>query len=145
MLLWQGSCIVHETFSERKIAALKIEHPDAELIAHPECEPSLLENAEFIGSTAALLKYTQDHSAQKFIVATEEGILHAMKKKSPEKIFIPAPPNQNCACNECPFMKLNTLEKIYLCLRDESPEIKISEELLEKARKPLLRMMEWSQ
>ncbi len=144
MLLWQGTCIVHETFSERKIAELRTQHPGAELIAHPECEPSLLAKADFIGSTSALLRHTQESPRTEFIVATEEGILHQMRKRSPEKTFIPAPPNQNCACNECPFMKLNTLEKIYLCLRDEKPELKMPDELREKALVPLERMLEWS-
>lgn len=144
MLLWQGACIVHETFSERKIAALQLEHPDAELIAHPECEPTLLSKAKFIGSTSALLKYVVDSPSTKFIVATEEGILHQMGKRVPEKMLIPAPPNSNCACNECPFMKLNTLEKIYACLKDETPELHVSDELREKALAPLQRMLEWS-
>ena len=144
MTLWQGTCIVHETFSERKLAALKVQHPDAFLIAHPECEPSLLARADFIGSTSALLKFAIESPAQKLIVATEEGILHQMKKKAPGKTLIPAPPNQSCACNECPFMKLNTLEKVYLALRDEKPEIKLPEELRLKALKPLELMLEWS-
>lgn len=145
MLLWQGTCIVHETFSQRKLAELKVQHPDAELIAHPECEKEILDRADFIGSTSALLKYAVDSPKQKFIVATEEGILHQMKKKAPTKTFIPAPPNKNCACNECPFMKLNTLEKIVQCLRDETPEIQMSEELRTKAYAPLQRMLDWSQ
>ncbi|NDD92510.1 quinolinate synthase subunit A, partial [bacterium] len=144
MLLWQGACIVHETFSERKIAALQVEHPDAELIAHPECESSLLSKAKFIGSTSALLRYVVESPANKFIVATEGGILHQMKKGAPSKTLIPAPPNQNCACNECPYMKLNTLEKLRDALRDETPEIKMTEDLRKKAEQPLLRMMEWS-
>jgi quinolinate synthase len=144
LLLWQGTCIVHETFSERKIIELKVEHPDAELIAHPECEPSLLKRAQFIGSTSALLKHVEESPAQKFIVATEEGILHQMSKKAPQKILIPAPPNHACNCNECPFMKLNTLEKVYLSLKDEKPEIAVSADILEKALAPLERMLEWS-
>ncbi len=144
MLLWQGTCIVHETFSERKIAALRIAHPDAELIAHPECEPALLEKADFVGATSALLRYVGESPAKTFIVATEEGILHQMRKRAPDKLLIPAPPNQNCACNECPFMKLNTLEKIYLCLRDETPELIMDETLRLKALAPLERMLEWS-
>jgi quinolinate synthase len=144
LVLWQGTCIVHETFSERKIAALQVEFPEAELIAHPECEPSLLTKAKFIGSTSALLKYVVENPAQKFIVATEEGILHQMKKKVPHKTLIPAPPNHECNCNECPFMKLNTLEKVYLALRDERPEIDVPVELREKALIPLERMLEWS-
>ncbi len=144
MILWQGTCIVHETFSERKIAELRLKNPEAKLIAHPECEPSLLAKADFIGSTSALLKFVTDSSHQAFIVATEEGILHQMKKKNPEKLFIPAPPNHQCACNECPFMKLNTLEKVYLALRDETPELVIKEDLRLRALVPLQRMLEWS-
>ncbi len=144
MLLWQGTCIVHETFSERKIAELRVQHPDAELIAHPECEPSLLAKADFIGSTSALLKHAIESPKEKFIVATEEGILHQMEKKAPNKTFIPAPPNHACNCNECPFMKLNTLEKLYLALRDEGPEIVVPEEMAKKALLPLERMLEWS-
>ncbi|MCM2324108.1 MAG: quinolinate synthase NadA [Oligoflexia bacterium] len=144
LLLWQGACIVHETFSERKLATLLVEHPDAEVIAHPECEASLLQKAHFIGSTSALLKYAESSPKHTFIVATEEGILHQMRKRAPGKQFIPAPPNQNCSCNECPFMKLNTLEKIHLCLRDETPEIRMPEELRIKALEPLQRMLDWS-
>ena len=146
MLLWQGTCIVHETFSERKIFDLKTRHPEAELIAHPECEPSLLARADFIGSTSALLHYAVKSPKNAFIVATEEGILHQMRKRAPEKTFIAAPPNGNCACNECPFMKLNTLEKIYLALEsnDDRLDIRMSEELRQKALIPLQRMLEWS-
>lgn len=145
LLLWQGTCIVHETFSERKIIDLKIQNPESLLIAHPECEASLLARADFIGSTSALLNFAIQSPARTFIVATEEGILHQMKKRAPEKTFIPAPPNHNCACNECPFMKLNTLEKIYLTLLDEKPEITLSQELSERALVPLQRMLDWSQ
>jgi quinolinate synthase len=145
MLLWQGACIVHETFSERKIAELQLQHPDAELIAHPECEPSLLARARFVGSTSALLKHVISSTPRKFIVATESGILHQMRKQAPGKELIAAPPNQNCACNDCPYMKLNTLEKLHAALRDETPELTLPESLREKAEKPLLRMLEWSQ
>ncbi len=144
MVLWPGTCIVHETFSERKIAELRVRHPGAELIAHPECEPSLLAKAGFIGSTSALLKYVIESSRGSFIVATEEGILHQMRKKAPGKELIPAPPNQACACNQCPFMKLNTLEKVYLALRDESPSLEVPPELAARALKPLELMLEWS-
>jgi quinolinate synthase len=144
MLLWQGTCIVHETFSERKIAELRVRHPEAQLIAHPECEPSLLAKADFIGATSALLRYVVESPQQEFIVATEAGILHQMAKKAPGKKLIPAPPNQNCNCNDCPFMKLNTLEKVYLTLRDEGPEIVMNEELRERAKAPLEKMLEWS-
>jgi quinolinate synthase len=144
MLLWDGSCIVHETFSERKIIQLKLENPNALLIAHPECEESLLSRADFIGSTSALLNFTGENPANEFIVATEEGIIHQMLKKSPFKKFIPAPPNANCACNECPYMKLNTLEKLYLCMKDQKPEIIIDEEIRVRALKPMQRMLEMS-
>jgi quinolinate synthase len=144
MTLWQGACIVHETFSEKKIAQLKVLHPEAELIAHPECEESLLAKADFIGSTSALLKYVESSPRASFIVATEAGILHQMRKRAPAKELIAAPPNGHCACNECPFMKLNTLEKIEACLRDEGPEIILPEPLRLQAAKPLELMLEWS-
>jgi quinolinate synthase len=144
LLLWQGTCIVHETFSERKLIELKIQNPDAEIIAHPECEPELLARAEFIGSTSALLKRVIESPKKTFIVATEAGILHQMRKKAPGKNLIPAPPTHACNCNDCPFMKLNTLEKVYYTLRDEKPEIQMSEELRAKALIPLQRMLEWS-
>jgi quinolinate synthase len=141
MRLWQGTCVVHETFSERKIVELKTRHPDALLIAHPECEEAVLGMADFIGSTTALLKYAVASPKTSFIVATEVGILHQMKKQAPEKEFIAAPPVANCACNECPFMKKNTLEKVYLALRDLAPRIEMSADLVERARKPIDRML----
>jgi quinolinate synthase len=141
MVLWQGSCLVHETFSERKLIGLQTRHSEAEVIAHPECEPSVLKLAKFIGSTSALLKYAVESKADSFIVATEPGIIHQMEKAAPHKTFIPAPPNGNCACNECPFMRLNTLEKLYVSLRDLSPEIHMSEELRQAAQKPIERML----
>ena len=141
MVLWQGSCIVHETFSERKIIALKTRHPDAELLAHPECEDPLLAMADYIGSTTGILKYALASPKKEFIVATEPGILHQMQKQAPEKVFIPAPPEANCACNECPHMKKNTLEKVYLALRDLTPRIEMSPALLDRARVPIERMM----
>jgi quinolinate synthase len=144
MLMWRGSCIVHETFSERKMLALKVRHPEAEVIAHPECEPSVLAMASYIGSTSALLKYTQSSKTRAFIVATETGILHQMKKLSPEKEFIPAPPEGNCHCNDCPFMKKNTLEAVRNALETLGPEITLSEELRVKALKPIERMLELS-
>ncbi|HTR81778.1 MAG TPA: quinolinate synthase NadA [Bacteroidota bacterium] len=144
MLLWDGSCIVHETFSERKIIGLQLEHPDAKLIAHPECEAPLLERADFIGSTSALLKYVRSNAHKKFIVATEVGIIHQMKKLAPEKEFIPAPPDANCACNECPHMKRNTMEKLYLCMKNKSPEISMSADLMRSALIPIQRMMDMS-
>ena len=144
MTLWQGSCIVHETFSERKIIELKTAHPDAQLIAHPECEDSLLKLADFIGSTSQLLKYVTESQNPAFIVATEAGILHQMKKRAPGKILIPAPPNQNCACNDCPFMKLNTLEKLAQCLESGGPEVIVPDAIRERANQALTRMLEWS-
>ena len=141
MVLWQGSCLVHETFSERKLIGLKTRHPEAEIIAHPECEPPVLKMASFIGSTSALLNYATRAEAKEFIVATEPGIIHQMEKAAPHKTFIAAPPNGNCACNECPFMRLNTLEKLYLSLRDLGPEIHMSEELRLAAQKPIERML----
>jgi len=144
MLLWQGTCIVHETFSERKIIGLKLDYPDSLLIAHPECEESVLDRADFIGSTSALLKFTAESGANEFIVATEEGIIHQMLKRSPGKKFIPAPPDANCACNECPYMKLNTMEKLYLCMKDLKPEIIMDEDIRLKALKPIQKMLEMS-
>ncbi|WP_009632156.1 quinolinate synthase NadA [Synechocystis sp. PCC 7509] len=144
LLLWQGSCIVHETFSERKLVELKIAHPEAEIIAHPECETSVLRHANYIGSTTALLKYCTKSSAKAFIVATEPGIIHQMQKDAPGKHFIPAPPINNCACNECPYMRLNTLEKLYLAMKNRTPEITMSEEVRLAALKPMQRMLEMS-
>lgn len=144
MTLWQGSCMVHETFSERKIIALKTAHPKAKLIAHPECEEGLLRLADYIGSTSNLLKYVIESPDLEFIVATEAGILHQMQKKAPGKILIPAPPNQNCACNECPFMKLNTLEKVALALETGGPEITVPEPVQTLAKASLQRMLDWS-
>ncbi|MBO3457535.1 quinolinate synthase NadA [Aetokthonos hydrillicola Thurmond2011] len=144
LVLWQGSCIVHETFSEKKIVQLKIAHPEAEAIAHPECETSVLHHASFVGSTAALLKYCQESPTQEFIVATEPGIIHQMQKQAPHKCFIPAPPMNNCACNECPFMRLNTLEKLYWAMKNRAPEITMSEEIRLAAKLPIQRMLEMS-
>ncbi|WP_017654269.1 quinolinate synthase NadA [Fortiea contorta] len=144
LVLWQGSCVVHETFSEKKIVQLKITHPQAEAIAHPECESSVLRHANYIGSTAALLKYCQNSPTQEFIVATEPGIIHQMQKLAPHKHFIPAPPINNCACNECPFMRLNTLEKLYWAMKNRSPEIIMSEDIRLAALRPMERMLEMS-
>ncbi|HEV3189623.1 MAG TPA: quinolinate synthase NadA [Polyangiaceae bacterium] len=144
MLLWQGSCIVHETFSVRKLVALKERHPQALVLAHPECEEPVLAMADYVGSTTALLKYATSSPKEEFIVATEAGILHPMRKQAPEKTFIPAPPQANCSCNECPFMKKNTLEKVYLSLRDLAPRLEMSRELMARARKPIDRMLELS-
>jgi quinolinate synthase len=144
MLLWDGACMVHEIFSLEKITKLKIRHPEAKLIAHPECEEPILRIADFIGSTTALLKYSQQSASKEFIVATEAGILHQMQLSSPDKTFIPAPPDNACACNDCPHMKLNTLEKLYLCMKYEQPELIMDERLREAARKPIERMLEIS-
>lgn len=144
MVLWDGSCMVHEIFSLEKITRLKAKHPEAKFIAHPECEEPVLKLADYIGSTTGLLNFTKKDSAQTYIVATETGILHQMEKESPGKTFIPAPPENNCACNDCPHMKLNTLEKLYICLRDEKPEITMSPELIEASARPIRRMLEIS-
>jgi len=144
MVLWDGSCEIHDTISTESVINLKIKYPDAKLIAHPECKAVILEMADFIGSTTSLLKFTQTDSSRKYIVATETGILHAMKKASPEKEFLIVPINKTCACNDCPFMKMNTLEKIHLALRDEKPEIILSNELMHKARRPIQKMLETS-
>ena len=144
MVLWNGACMVHEIFSQQKIMNLRARHPNAKFIAHPECEEPVLRMADFIGSTTALLKFTQKDPAKEFIVGTESGILHQMELASPDKVFIPAPPETNCACNDCPHMKLNTLEKLYLCMEYEIPEILMEEHLLNAARKPIDRMLEIS-
>jgi len=144
MVLWNGACMVHEIFSLEKITKLKVRHPNAKVLAHPECEEAVLAVADYIGSTTGILKYSQTSDAKEFIVATEAGILHQMQKSNPEKTFIPAPPNNSCACNDCPYMKLNTLEKLYLCMKYEMPEINMEEELRLAARKPIERMLEIS-
>jgi quinolinate synthase len=144
MVLWDGACMVHELFSLEKIVKLKAQNSQAELIAHPECEEAILEKADFIGSTTALLNYSKKSNKKEFIVATETGILHQMQKSSPDKTFIPAPPNNSCACNDCPYMKLNTLEKIYVALKYEQPELLMDESLILSAKKPILRMLELS-
>lgn len=144
MLLWDGACMVHEIFSLEKITRLKAMHPNAKLIAHPECESPVLDVADFIGSTTGLLNYTKKSPDKEFIVATETGILHQMIKNSPDKTFIPAPPNNACACNDCPHMKLNTLEKLYLCLKEELPELLMDEAIRVKALKPIKRMLQIS-
>ena len=152
MVLWQGSCIVHETFSEKKMLRLKMEYPDAEIVAHPECEAGVLRHANYIGSTTALLKYVGsgecdspgERPCQRFIVATEPGIIHQMEKQTPKKHFIPAPPEANCACNECPYMRLNTLEKLYLAMKNKTPEITIPQKIQAAALAPIQRMLEMS-
>lgn len=145
LILWQGSCVVHETFSMRRLIALQTRHPEAKLIAHPECEEALLADAAFIGSTAALLRYVETDSAPAYIVATESGILHQMQKVAPHKQLIAAPPEEeSCHCNECPFMRLNTPEKVYLALRDLEPRLEMDADLRERARLPLERMLQLS-
>ena len=144
MILWNGACMVHEIFSVEKITKLKIRHPKAKLISHPECEEAILRISDFVGSTTQLLKYTLTDSTQEYIVATETGILHQMQQNNPNKTFIPAPPTNNCACNDCPHMKLNTLEKLYLCMEYEVPEIQMEEKLRLAAKKPMDRMLEIS-
>lgn len=144
MLLWNGACMVHEIFSQQKIARLKMRHPNAKLIAHPECEEAVLQHADFIGSTTQLLKFAVNDPSNEFIVATETGILHQMQKDAPQKTFIPAPPDNMCACNDCPHMKLNTLEKLYLCMKYGEPEILMDESIRKAALKPIQRMLEIS-
>jgi quinolinate synthase len=141
MVLWNGACMVHEIFSLEKIIKLKVRNPDAKLIAHPECEEHILRIADYIGSTTALLKYSKSDKSEKYIVATETGILHQMQLAAPGKMFIPAPPTNNCACNDCPHMKLNTLEKLYLCMEYEMPEIIMDEQILKSAKIPIERML----
>ncbi len=145
MLLWDGACHVHEQFSVEKIVELKAQYPDAVVLAHPECKSVVLKLADMVGSTAALLKYAVNSDKQRFIVATEAGILHEMQKKCPQKTFIPAPPNDStCGCNECNFMRLNTLEKLYNCLKYEFPEVTVDPEVAREAVKPIKRMLEIS-
>lgn len=144
MVLWNGACMVHEIFSKEKITKLRERHPKAKYIAHPECEPHVLEHADYIGSTTGLLKYTINSDATEFIVATEAGILHQMQKSSPHKTFIPAPPDNLCACNECPHMKRNTLEKLYLCMKYELPEIILPKRVIEEGRASIDRMLDIS-
>ncbi len=144
MLLWNGACMVHEIFSLEKITKLKIRHPKAQLISHPECEEAVLNISDYVGSTTQLLKYAQTSDVNEFIVATETGILHQMQISTPNKTFIPAPPNNSCACNDCPHMKLNTLEKLYICMQYEQPELIMNETLRIAAKKPIDRMLEIS-
>lgn len=144
MVLWPGTCIVHEQFSEREMLRLKAEYPDALVAAHPECPEGILKHADHVGSTRSILQFATTSPGKKFLIATEEGIIHQMRKIAPDRDYIPIPPDNGCRCNECPFMKLNTLEKLYLCIRDEKPEIVLPEELRRAAEKPLLRMLELS-
>ncbi|MEY3299837.1 MAG: hypothetical protein RLZZ597_3097 [Cyanobacteriota bacterium] len=144
LVLWPGSCMVHEIFSEKKLVQLQMEHPHADIIAHPECEAAVLRHAHYIGSTTALLNYAQASPKEEFIVVTEPGIIHQMQKDAPGKQFIPAPPTTSCACNECPHMRLNTLEKLYLAMKNRQPEITLPEELRLAALAPMQRMLEMS-
>ncbi len=144
MVLWDGTCEVHDILSTEAVIKLKIENPDAQLIAHPECKAVVLELADFVGSTTAMLNYTIKSTAKKFIVATETGILHQMKKNSPDKEFLIVPTDETCSCNDCPYMKMNTMEKLYLCIKNERPEIKLSPEVITRAEKPIRRMLEIS-
>ncbi len=144
LVLWNGACMVHEIFSREKITKLKERHPNAKFIAHPECEEAVLQMADYIGSTTGLLKYTINNAATEFIVATESGIIHQMEIANPTKTFIPAPPNNSCACNDCPYMKRNTLEKLYLCLKNGLPEVTVPAHIIDEARKPIVRMLEIS-
>jgi len=145
LVLWNGACMVHEIFSQERIAQLRVAYPEAKFIAHPECEQEILAVADYIGSTSGLLKYTKDNPSNVFIVATESGIIHQMQKANPHKLFIPAPPNNACACNDCPYMKLNTLEKLYNCMKFELPEVSLPADVIERARRPIERMLEISE
>jgi quinolinate synthase len=145
MVLWEGSCIVHEVFSEQELVRLKARHPDAPVLAHPECEEAVLQHADHIGSTSSIRRFASESDADTFIVATESGILHQMQKDNPEKTFVAAPPSNGCACNDCPHMKLNTLEKLYLCLKHEAPEIVMDEAIRLRALQPIERMLAMSE
>jgi quinolinate synthase len=144
MVLWPGTCMVHDIFSEKKLVQLKVRYPDALVVAHPECTERVLAHADHIGSTSSLLDFVVKSPSRRFIVVTEPGIIHQMEKRCPDKEFIPAPPDNECACNECPHMRLNTLEKLYLCMRDRRPEIVMDEAIRSRALKPLVRMLEVS-
>jgi len=144
MVLWDGTCEVHDVLSTEAIVNLKLDHPDAKLVAHPECKATVLELADFIGSTTAMLNFTKTDDSKKYIVATETGILHQVQKDSPDKEFLIVPTDETCACNDCPYMKLNTLEKLYLCLKNEQPEIKLDDEVIRQAEKPIRRMLDIS-
>jgi len=144
MVLWDGTCEVHDILSTEAIINLKIENPNAKLIAHPECKAAVLELADYVGSTTAMLNYTSKDDSEKYIVATETGILHQMRKNSPDKEFIIVPTDKTCSCNDCPYMKLNTLEKLYLCMKNEKPEITLSEQIIKMAEKPIRRMLDIS-
>jgi len=144
MRLWQGSCIVHEMFSERSLVQLKVRHPQALVLAHPECDETVLRHADFVGSTKGLLNFAENSEAMEFIVVTESGILHQMQKTCPGKVFLAAPSNDGCACNLCPYMRLNTLEKVFFCMRDRQPAIAMDEALRLRALAPIQRMLDIS-
>lgn len=144
MVLWDGTCEVHDILKEEAVIKMKIGNKDAKLIAHPECKGTILKMADFIGSTTQLLNYTAKDNAKKYIVATETGILHQMRKRSPEKEFMIVPTDETCSCNDCPYMKLNTMQKLYLCLKNERPEVKLSNEVIMKAKEPIVRMLDIS-
>lgn len=144
MVLWDGTCEVHDVLETEAVIKLKLKNPDAKLIAHPECKSAVLELADFVGSTTAMLNFTKTDKSKKYVVATETGILHQMRKESPDKQFIIVPTDETCSCNDCPYMKLNTMQKLYLCLKNERPEIVLSEETIEQAKKPIEKMLEIS-
>lgn len=144
MVLWEGTCEVHDILSTEAIIKLKIAHPEAELVAHPECDAPVLALADMVGSTTAMLKHTEKSASKKFIVASETGILHQMQKNSPEKEFLVVPKDETCSCNDCPYMKLNTLEKLYLCLKNEDPQIDLPSDVMERAEKPIKKMLDIS-
>ena len=144
MVLWDGTCEVHDILTTEAIINLKVANPDAKLVAHPECKAAVLELADFVGSTTAMLKFTRLDKAKRFIIASETGILHQMKKESPDKEFIIVPTDETCSCNDCPYMKKNTMEKLYLSMKNETPEIILSNETIEKAKIPIVRMLEIS-
>ena len=144
MQLWPGSCIVHEMFSERSLVQLKERHPKALVLAHPECTEAVLRHAHYVGSTTGIFNYAKQSTATEFIVATESGIFHQMRKACPDKTFISAPGEDGCSCSECPHMRLNTMEKLYLCMRDRKPEITLDEDLRRRALRPIARMLEMS-
>jgi len=144
MILWPGTCMVHEMFSEKSLVQLKERYPRALVLAHPECSESILRHADYVGSTTGILNFATHNTAGEFIVATESGILHQMEKACPDKLFIPAPGEGGCSCSECPHMRLNTMEKLYLAMRDRQPEITLDEELRQRALKPIRRMLEMS-
>jgi quinolinate synthase len=145
MIVWPGACIVHEQFSAKRLAKLKLQHPDAEILAHPECDQAVLDQADFIASTTGIIQRALESPAMTLIIATEDGVFHSIEQKAPEKVLIQAPGmDESCACNRCPYMRLNTLEKLYLCLRDLTPEVNVPEDIRVRALVPIQRMLELS-